>query len=128
MRVVAVGIVTGCIPARQIRLIGMSRMRIPLRRVMVAAQTHIDMGRHMHQVPGARHQAGQAIRAGHRPLRSRCGFDRMDVVMTGAGVIGTLAAALPWVIPPVIADVLVFVLAIVFIKFRPQGLVSGRGV
>jgi branched-chain amino acid transport system permease protein len=43
-------------------------------------------------------------------------------------VIGTLAAALPWVIPPVIADVLVFVLAIVFIKFRPQGLVSGRGV
>jgi branched-chain amino acid transport system permease protein len=48
--------------------------------------------------------------------------------VAGAGVIGTLAAALPWVIPPVIADVLVFVLAIVFIKFRPQGLVSGRGV
>jgi branched-chain amino acid transport system permease protein len=48
--------------------------------------------------------------------------------VAGAGVIGTLAAALPWLIPPVIADVLVFVLAIVFIKFRPQGLVSGRGV
>jgi urea transport system permease protein len=48
--------------------------------------------------------------------------------VAGAGVIGTLAAALPWVIPPVIADVLVFVLAIVFIKFRPQGLVSGRGI
>src|ERR1700678_2899533 len=48
--------------------------------------------------------------------------------VAGAGVIGTLAAALPWVIPPVIADVLVFVLAIVFIKFRPQGLVSGKGV
>jgi branched-chain amino acid transport system permease protein len=48
--------------------------------------------------------------------------------VAGAGVIGTLAAALPWVIPPVIADVLVFVLAIIFIKFRPQGLVSGRGV
>src|ERR1700735_5501482 len=46
----------------------------------------------------------------------------------GTGGFGTLAAALPWVIPPVIADVLVFVLAIVFIKFRPQGLVSGRGV
>jgi len=28
----------------------------------------------------------------------------------------------------VIADVLVFVFAIVFIKFRPQGLVSGKGV
>lgn len=48
--------------------------------------------------------------------------------VAGAGVIGTLAAALPWVIPPVIADVLVFALAIVFIKFRPQGLVSGKGV
>ena len=48
--------------------------------------------------------------------------------VAGAGVIGTLAAALPWIIPPVIADVLVFVLAIVFIKFRPQGLVSGKGV
>jgi branched-chain amino acid transport system permease protein len=48
--------------------------------------------------------------------------------VAGAGVIGTLSAALPWVIPPVIADVLVFVLAIIFIKFRPQGLFSGRGV
>ncbi len=48
--------------------------------------------------------------------------------VAGAGVIGTLSAALPWVISPVVADVLVFVLAIAFIKFRPQGLVSGRGV
>ena len=36
--------------------------------------------------------------------------------------------ALPWIIPPVIADVLVFVLAIIFIKFRPQGLLSAKGV
>jgi branched-chain amino acid transport system permease protein len=48
--------------------------------------------------------------------------------VAGAGVIGTLAAALPWIIPPVIADVLVFVLAIIFIKFRPQGLISTRVV
>jgi branched-chain amino acid transport system permease protein len=48
--------------------------------------------------------------------------------VAGAGVIGTLSAALPWVIAPVVADVLVFVLAIIFIKFRPQGLVSGKGV
>lgn len=48
--------------------------------------------------------------------------------VAGAGVIGTLSAALPWVISPVIADVAVFVLAIIFIKFRPQGLVSGKGV
>jgi branched-chain amino acid transport system permease protein len=48
--------------------------------------------------------------------------------VAGASVIGTLSAALPWVITPVIADILVFVLAIVFVKFRPQGLISGRGV
>jgi len=48
--------------------------------------------------------------------------------VAGASVIGTLSAALPWVMAPAIADVLVFVLAIIFIKFRPQGLVSGRGV
>jgi branched-chain amino acid transport system permease protein len=48
--------------------------------------------------------------------------------VVGAGLIGTLSAALPWVMSPVVADVLVFVLAIAFIKFRPQGLVSGRGV
>jgi branched-chain amino acid transport system permease protein len=48
--------------------------------------------------------------------------------VAGAGVIGTLSAALPWVISPVIADVAVFVLAIIFIKFRPQGLVAGKGV
>ena len=50
-------------------------------------------------------------------------------LLGGSGVlIGTLAAALPWVIQPVIADVMVFVLAIIFIKFRPQGLISAKGV
>ena len=48
--------------------------------------------------------------------------------VAGAAVIGTLSAALPWVLSPVVADVLVFVLAIIFIKFRPQGLLSGQGV
>ncbi|MDI3567146.1 branched-chain amino acid ABC transporter permease [Bradyrhizobium sp. Arg816] len=48
--------------------------------------------------------------------------------VAGASVIGTFSAWLPWLMSPVIADVLVFVLAIIFIKFRPQGLVSGRGV
>jgi branched-chain amino acid transport system permease protein len=48
--------------------------------------------------------------------------------VAGAGLIGTLSAALPWVMSPVVADVLVFVLAIIFIKFRPQGLISGKGI
>lgn len=48
--------------------------------------------------------------------------------VAGAGIIGVLSAALPWVIAPVAADILVFVLAIVFVKFRPQGLISGKGI
>ena len=42
----------------------------------------------------------------------------------GAGVIGLLSAGLPWVTSPVLADVLVFVIAIVIVKFRPGGLWS----
>jgi branched-chain amino acid transport system permease protein len=48
--------------------------------------------------------------------------------LAGAGAVGMLSSALPWVISPVVADILVFVLAMIFIKFRPQGLVSGKGV
>jgi branched-chain amino acid transport system permease protein len=44
----------------------------------------------------------------------------------GAGVIGVLSAGLPWVTSPVLADVLVFVIAIVIVKFRPGGLWSGE--
>jgi branched-chain amino acid transport system permease protein len=42
----------------------------------------------------------------------------------GAAVIGVLGAGLPWVLSPVLADVLVFVIAIVLVKFRPTGLLS----
>lgn len=44
----------------------------------------------------------------------------------GAGVIGVLSAALPWLVAPVLADVLVFVIAIVIVKVRPAGLLSGE--
>ena len=52
----------------------------------------------------------------------------LKVLSANGGLIGTLSAALPWVMSPVVADVLVFVLAIAFIKFRPQGLIAGKGV
>jgi branched-chain amino acid transport system permease protein len=42
----------------------------------------------------------------------------------GAAVIGILSAALPWLVAPVLADVLVFVIAIVLVKARPAGLRS----
>jgi len=37
-----------------------------------------------------------------------------------------MSAALPWAVAPVLADVLVFVIAIVFVKFRPGGLIAVR--
>ena len=42
-------------------------------------------------------------------------------------MIGVLSAALPWAVAPVLADVLVFVIAIVIVKLMPAGLVAGRG-
>lgn len=42
----------------------------------------------------------------------------------GAALIGVMSAGLPWVLSPVLADVLVFVIAIVIVKVRPVGLLS----
>jgi branched-chain amino acid transport system permease protein len=46
----------------------------------------------------------------------------------GAGVIGVLSAALPWAVAPVLADVLVFVIAVVLVRLWPRGLTAGRTV
>ncbi len=46
--------------------------------------------------------------------------------LVGAGVIGTLTSALPWVISPVVADVLVFIIAIGLMKALPAGIVRAR--
>jgi branched-chain amino acid transport system permease protein len=47
-------------------------------------------------------------------------------LVVGGVVIGVMSAALPWAVAPVLADVLVFVIAIIFVKFRPGGLIAGR--
>jgi branched-chain amino acid transport system permease protein len=54
------------------------------------------------------------------------GIGSFEGSIAGAGVVGVLSAALPWAVAPVLADVLVFVIAIVFVKFRPEGLIAGR--
>jgi len=54
------------------------------------------------------------------------GVGTFEGPVAGGAVIGVMSAALPWAVAPVLADVLVFVLAIVFVKFRPGGLISGR--
>jgi branched-chain amino acid transport system permease protein len=52
------------------------------------------------------------------------GVGTFEGPVAGAGVIGVLSAALPWAISPVLADVLVFVIAIIVVKFRPKGLIG----
>jgi branched-chain amino acid transport system permease protein len=39
-------------------------------------------------------------------------------------MVGGMAAGLPWLVQPVLADPLVFVIALVIVKFRPQGLIG----
>ena len=56
------------------------------------------------------------------------GLGTFEGPVAGAGVVGVVSAALPWAVAPVLADVLVFVLAIIFIKFRPGGLLAGRRI
>jgi branched-chain amino acid transport system permease protein len=46
----------------------------------------------------------------------------------GASLIGVLSAALPWAVAPVLADVLVFIIAVVLVRIRPRGLTAGRTV
>ncbi|CAB3797012.1 branched-chain amino acid ABC transporter permease [Pararobbsia alpina] len=47
--------------------------------------------------------------------------------LVGAGAVGTASAGLPWFVSPILADVLVFVLAIAFVKARPGGVFASRG-
>lgn len=56
------------------------------------------------------------------------GVGTFEGPVAGAGVVGVVSAALPWAVAPVLADVLVFVLAIIFIKFRPGGLLAARSI
>ena len=52
------------------------------------------------------------------------GVGTFEGPVAGAGVVGVLSAALPWAVAPVLADVLVFVIAIVIVKFWPGGLIT----
>ncbi len=42
----------------------------------------------------------------------------------GASFVGLTASGLPWIVPPVFADPLVFVIALVIVKLRPQGFIT----
>ena len=52
------------------------------------------------------------------------GIGSLEGSVLGASFIGAGAAGLPWAIKPVVADVLLFLIAILFVKYRPTGLLS----
>ena len=52
------------------------------------------------------------------------GVGTFEGPVLGAAVVGIMASGLPWVVPPVLADPLVFVIALVIVKFRPQGFIA----
>lgn len=52
------------------------------------------------------------------------GMGSFEGSIAGAALVGATSAALPWAIKPVVADLLVFVIAIIIVKFRPEGLLS----
>ena len=53
------------------------------------------------------------------------GVGTFEGPVLGAAAIGALASGLPWAVPPVLADPLVFVIALVIVKLRPQGFIAG---
>jgi branched-chain amino acid transport system permease protein len=55
------------------------------------------------------------------------GVGSFEGPVLGSAIVGALSAGLPWIVPPVLADVLVFVLALIAIKLRPQGIIHRRG-
>lgn len=53
------------------------------------------------------------------------GLGSFEGPVLGAAAIGAMASGLPWAVPPVLADPLVFVIALIIVKLRPQGFIAG---
>ena len=56
------------------------------------------------------------------------GVGSFEGSVAGAALIGVMSAALPWGVAPVLADVLVFLIAVVLVRLWPRGLTAGRTV
>jgi branched-chain amino acid transport system permease protein len=52
------------------------------------------------------------------------GVGTFEGPVLGAAAVGAMASGLPWIVPPVLADPLVFVIALAIVKFRPQGFIT----
>ncbi len=76
---------------RQVGAIRRDRRFVGARGIRVAADAHVDVRRHVRQVPGARDQRGQPIRARQRAPGPRRTLHHVDPVVIGAGVRGRQA-------------------------------------
>jgi urea transport system permease protein len=52
------------------------------------------------------------------------GVGTFEGPVLGAAAVGGMAAGLPWLVIPVLADPLVFVIALIIVKLRPQGFIT----
>jgi len=52
------------------------------------------------------------------------GVGTFEGPVLGAAAVGVMTSGLPWLVPPVLADPLVFVIALAIVKFRPQGFIT----
>ena len=52
------------------------------------------------------------------------GVGTFEGPVLGAAAVGGMAAGLPWVVIPVLADPLVFVIALAIVRMRPQGFIT----
>jgi branched-chain amino acid transport system permease protein len=56
------------------------------------------------------------------------GVGSFEGPVLGAALVGGMAAGLPWLVYPVLADPLVFIIALAIVKLRPRGLVGKGGL
>jgi branched-chain amino acid transport system permease protein len=56
------------------------------------------------------------------------GVGTFEGPVLGATAVGGMAAGLPWVVMPVLADPLVFIIALVVVRMRPQGFITAGRV
>ena len=61
--------------------------RVGLRRGAVVAGAHPDVRGHVHEMPGARHERLEPLRAGDRALRRARRFDGVNVIVIRARMI-----------------------------------------
>jgi branched-chain amino acid transport system permease protein len=52
------------------------------------------------------------------------GVGTFEGPVLGAGIVGVMTASFPWALNPVLADIMVFVIAILIVKMKPAGLLS----